>query len=110
MSNKMHVLYLYIYLSIILYYNLLFSYDHLKYKVGIFTGCIYVQSIFILIDLNISFDNDIAAHRAAIGLFYCKINGISLKKSILSPFVSGMLSAIWRICFVICLKMYMPSH
>ena len=57
MSNKMHVLYLYIYLSIILCYNLLFSYDHSKYKVGIFTGCIYVQSIFILIDLNFSFDN-----------------------------------------------------
>jgi hypothetical protein len=91
----MHVLNLYIYLSIILCNNLLFSYDHSKYKVWIFNGCIYVQSIFILIDLNISFDNDIAAHRAAIGL---------------SPFVSGMLSAIWRICFVICLKMYMPSH
>lgn len=42
---------------IILCYNLLFSYDHSKYKVGIFTGCIYVQSIFILIDLNFSFDN-----------------------------------------------------
>jgi hypothetical protein len=33
--------------SIILCYNLLFSYDHSKYKVGIFAGCIYVQSIFI---------------------------------------------------------------
>jgi hypothetical protein len=48
---------LYIYLSIIVCYNLLFSYDHSKYKVGIFTGCIYVQSIFILIDFNFSFDN-----------------------------------------------------
>jgi hypothetical protein len=52
-KNTVHILYLYIYLSIILCYNLLFSYDHSKYKVGIFTGCIYVQSIFILIDLSI---------------------------------------------------------
>ena len=86
MSNKMHVLNLYIYLSIILCNNLLFSYDHSKYKVWIFNGCIYVQSIFILIDLNISFDNDIAAHRAAIGLFYCKINGISHKKCVFVTF------------------------
>jgi hypothetical protein len=28
-----------------------------KTNPGIFTGCIYVQSIFILIDLNFSFDN-----------------------------------------------------
>ena len=30
--------------------------------------------------------NDIAAHRAAIGLFYCKTNGISLKTVFLSSF------------------------
>jgi hypothetical protein len=39
---------------------LLFSYDHSKYKVGIFTGCIYVQSIFILIVLNLTLINDMA--------------------------------------------------
>ena len=39
--------------------------------------------------------NDIAAHRAAIGLLYCQINGISHKNEFLSPFVSGMFSAIW---------------
>ena len=30
--------------------------------------------------------NDIAAHRAAIGLFYCKINEISLKKCVFVKF------------------------
>jgi hypothetical protein len=34
--------------------------------------------------------NDIADHRAAIGLLYCQINGISHKHEFLSPFVSGM--------------------
>jgi hypothetical protein len=38
--------------------------------------------------------NDIAAPRAAIGLLYCQINGISHKHELLSPFVSGMFSAI----------------
>ena len=38
-------------------YNLFLNYDHSKYKVGIFTGYIYDQSIFILIDLNFSLDN-----------------------------------------------------
>jgi hypothetical protein len=108
----MHVLYLYIYLSIVVCYNLLLSYDHSNYKVGIFTGCIYVQSIFILIDLifHLIMGNDIAAHRAAIGLFYCKTNGISLKTVFLSSFVSEMFSLIWRFFFVIFLNMYMPCH
>jgi hypothetical protein len=39
--------------------------------------------------------NDIAAHRAAIGLLYCQINGISHTNEILAPFVFGMFSAIW---------------
>ena len=30
--------------------------------------------------------NDIAAHRAAIGLFYCKTNGISLKNCVFVKF------------------------
>jgi len=44
--------------------------------------------------------NGIVAHRAAIGLFYCKINGISFIKVFLLPFVSTMFSAIWRNLFV----------
>jgi hypothetical protein len=44
--------------------------------------------------------NDIVAHRAAIGLFYCKINGISFIKVFLLPFVSTIFSAIWRNLFV----------
>ena len=54
--------------------------------------------------------NDIAAHRAAIGLFYCKTNGISLKTVFLSSFVSEMVSLIWRFFFEIFLNMYMPCH
>jgi hypothetical protein len=76
MSNKLHVLNLYIYLSIILCYTFLFSYGQNWLVVSMFSPFLYL----LIWIFHLIMGNDIAAQRAAIWLFYCKINGISLKK------------------------------